>query len=116
MTGKDNYKVPEPYDKETEDTCTYTPPEVAVSTSGNKIIATVKKGSLGIAGYSLYINDTEKKGISLGSDGVIGGYTLDGSESSIKFVVTDEAGYTATGSMKLTPTKPSKPEEKPKED
>ena len=116
MTGKDNYKVPEPYDKETEDTCTYTPPEVAVSTSGNKIIATVKKGSLGIAGYSLYINDTEKKGISLGSDGVISGYTLDGSESSIKFVVTDEAGYTATGSMKLTPTKPSKPEEKPKED
>lgn len=116
MTGKDNYKVPEPYDKETEDTCTYTPPEVAVSTSGNKIIATIKKGSLGIAGYSLYINDTEKKGISLGSDGVISGYTLDGSESSIKFVVTDEAGYTATGSMKLTPTKPSKPEEKPKED
>ncbi len=106
MTGKDNYKVPEPYDKETEDTCTYIPPEVALSTSGNKIIAVVKKGSSKLSGYSLYINGTEKKGISLGSDGVISGYTLDGSESSIKFSVSDEAGYTATSSLTLTPTKP----------
>jgi hypothetical protein len=38
MTGKESYNVPEPYDKETEDTCNYIPPEVALSTSGNKFI------------------------------------------------------------------------------
>jgi hypothetical protein len=104
MTGKDNYKVPEPYDKETEDPCTYTPPEVALSTSGSKIVAVVRKGSSDIAGYSLYINGVEKEGVSLGANGAISGYTLDGSESSIKFTVTDKAGYTATGSLTLTPS------------
>ena len=107
MTGKESYNVPEPYDKETEDTCNYTPPEVALSTSGNNIIVTVKKGSSEISGYSLYINDVEKKGISIGNGGVVSGYTLNGSESSIKIVVTDKAGYDATSTLTLTPTKPS---------
>lgn len=107
MTGKDNYTVPEPYDQENSDTCTYVPPEVALSTSGSSIVATVHKGTYSIQGYSLYVNGSEKKGISLGSNGVISGYSLNGTESSIKFSVTDEAGYTATGSLTLTPTKSS---------
>lgn len=107
MTGKDVYSVPEPYNKDTEDTCNYTPPEVAISTSGSKIMAVVKKGSYNIASYTLYINGTEQNGISLGSDGVINGYSLDGSESSIKFSATDESGYTASSSLTLTPTKKS---------
>lgn len=107
MTGKESYNVPEPYNREVEDTCTYAPPEVALSTSGNTIIAVVKKGSSDIASYSLYIDNVEKKGVSLGADGIVSGYSLDGSESSIKFVVTDETGYTATGSLALTPTKKS---------
>ena len=105
MTGKESYKVPEPYDYETEDTCDYIPPEVAISTTGDTIVAIVKKGSSNIADYTLYVDGVEQTGISLESNGVIKGYTLDGSESSIKFAVTDESGYTATGSLSLTPTK-----------
>ncbi len=107
MTGNEVYNVPEPYDRETSDTCNYIPPQVALSTSGNSIIATVKRGTNDIAGYTLYVNGVEQSGISLGADGVIKGYTLNGVESSIRFVVSDSSGYVATGEMTLTPT--SKP-------
>ena len=43
--------------------------------------------------------DTEKNGISLRSDGVISGYTLDGTEKTIRLVISDSAGYVATGTM-----------------
>lgn len=103
MTGNEVVNVPEPYDKDKTDTCDYEPPRLSLSTSGNKIIATVKKGSESISGYTLYINGVEKSGISLRSDGVINGYTLDGTESSIKFTITDAAGYSVTEEKTLTP-------------
>lgn len=105
MTGNDVYSVPEPYDRETSDPCDYIPPQLALSTSGKNIIATIKRGTYDIAGYTLYINGVEQSGISLGTDGVINGYTLKGTETSIKLVVSDSAGYMASGEMTLTPTK-----------
>ena len=107
MTGKDVYSVPEPYNKDAEDTCDYIPPEVAVSTSGNMIRINATPGSYKISSYALYIDNTEQSGISVDADGIISGYTLDGSESSIKVSATDEAGYTATSTLTLTPTKKS---------
>lgn len=104
MTGDDVYSVPEPYNRETADTCDYTPPRLALSTSNGKIIATIRRGSYDIAGYTLYVNDVEQSGISVGSDGTVNGYTLKGTESSVKLVITDAAGYTATAEMPLTPT------------
>lgn len=105
MTGNDVYSVPEPYNRDTSDPCDYTPPQIALSISGNNIIATVKRGTYDIAGYTLYVNGVEQSGISLGTDGVISGYTLKGTETSIKFTVSDESGYVATGEMALTPAK-----------
>lgn len=104
MTGRQNYSVPEPYNRDVSDTCDYSPPQVALSTSGKSIIATIRRGSSDIAGYTLYVNGAEKSGISLGGDGVINGYTLNGTESNIRFVVTDTAGYTVDASMTLTPS------------
>ncbi len=105
MTGNEVYSVPEPYNRETSDPCDYTPPQIALSTSGSNIIATVKRGTYDIAGYTLYVNGVEQGGISLDASGVIGGYTLKGIETSIKFTVSDSAGYVATGEMTLTPSK-----------
>ncbi|MBR0467659.1 transglycosylase domain-containing protein [Candidatus Saccharibacteria bacterium] len=105
MTGNDVYSVPEPYDRNTSDPCDYNPPEIALSTSGDKIIANIRKGTYDIAGYTLYVNGVEQGGISLGGDGVIHGYTLNGTETSIKFTVSDSAGYVSTGEMTLTPSK-----------
>ncbi len=104
MTGDDVITVPEPYDRETSDTCDYEPPRLSLSTSGNRIIATIKKGTYSISGYTLYINGTEKSGISVGADGTVLGYTLTGKESSVKLMISDSAGYTAVSEITLTPT------------
>lgn len=107
MTGKDNYTIPEPYDNENSDTCNYTPPTVALSTSGDKIIATIHKGSYDIAGYTLQVTangkTTDYNSISVGSNGVVNGYNLTGYESAIKLMVSDSAGYIASSEMTLTP-------------
>lgn len=105
MTGEDVYEVPEPYNRDESDDCKYVPPEVSLSTSGKTIIANIRKGSYDIYGYSLFVNGTEQPGISIGSNGAISGYTLDGSESSVKIMVSDTAGYTAVAEITLTPTK-----------
>lgn len=104
MTGKDVYNVPEPYNRDTSDTCDYAPPQLALSTSGNSIIANIRRGSYDITGYTLYVDGVEKTGISLGSGGKISGYTLSGKEKNIKLTITDSAGGTATSEMTLTPT------------
>lgn len=101
MTGKDSISVPEPYDREKNDTCDYIPPQVNLSTSGNKIIANISEGSEPVTGYVLYIDGTKKTGITLESNGVVSGFTLAGSETEIKFEVTDKAGYTATRELRI---------------
>ena len=105
MTGEDSYNVPEPYDREKEDTCDYTPPSVSLATSGSSIIAVIKRGTNSIASHTLYVNGVEQSGTSLGADGTVYGYTLKGTETSVKLNVTDAAGYTVTSEMTLTPTK-----------
>ncbi len=104
MTGEETYNVPEPYDREKSDTCDYIPPQVSLSTSDNTIVAVVRKGTYGISGYTLYVNGVEKSGISISSSGIVSGYTLDGTEYSIKLMVTDSAGYTDVAELQLTPT------------
>ena len=107
MTGKDVYSVPEPYDRDTSDTCSYTPPQVSLSTSENYIIASVKKGTNDIDGYTLQVTangkTTDYNNISVSGDGRINGYTLNGTESAIKLMVSDTAGYVASTQMNLTP-------------
>ncbi len=105
MTGKDVYNVPEPYQRDTSDTCDYSPPQVSLSISGNKLYASVRKGSSDVAGYTLYVNGVEQSGISLGGDGAVNGFTLK-SDQTLKFVVTDAAGYSATAEI-VTKTVPA---------
>ena len=107
MTGNEVYNVPEPYNRDTKDTCDYDPPKLSLSVSGNKIIATIRRGTYGIKGYTLYINGVEQSGISLGGDGSINGYTLKGTETSVKLMISDDAGYTATSELTLTPVTPT---------
>lgn len=99
ITKEDKITAPAPYNYEISDTCDYVPPSVTVSTSGNNIIATVTKGTYDIAGANLYVNDVDKGGVSIGAGGVISGYTLDGTETSIRVTVSDTAGYYATGTL-----------------
>ena len=107
MTGKDVYTVPEPYDRDNSDNCSYTPPQLNLSTSGDTIIATIKKGTNDITGYTLEVtingSTTEYNNISVSGDGKINGYTLNGTESAIKLMVSDSVGYVASSQLNLTP-------------
>ena len=58
-----------------------------------------------MAGYTLYVNGVEQSGISLGGDGAVNGFTLK-SDQTLKFVVTDAAGYSATAEI-VTKTVPA---------
>ena len=101
ITKKESYNVPEPYNNEVSDTCDYTPPSVSLSTSGNQIIATIRRGSNAIVGYTLYVDGVENNAISVGSNGVINGYTLNGTEKSLKIMISDNVGYTAVATLQI---------------
>ena len=104
MTGREVISVPEPYNRDTQDTCDYAPPTIALSVIGSKIIASVRRGTNDIASYTLKVDGVDKGGISLGSDGTVNGYSLNGTEKSIELTVTDTSGYPATSTMNLTPS------------
>ena len=105
MTGSDVYNVPEPYNRDTSDTCDYSPPQVSLSLNGTSLVAAIRRGSSDITGYTLYVNGVEQGGVSLGGDGTITGYSVDTSkETKLSFTVTDGAGYSATAEMTITPT------------
>ena len=108
MTGEAVYNVPEPWNKDTKDTCDYKPPTISLTTSGPNIIANIKKGTYDIASYTLYVDGIEQSGISVNSKGVVSGYALNGTETSLKLVVTDTAGYATTAEATLTPTEKKK--------
>ena len=104
MTGKDIFSVPEPYNREANDNCNYNPPQLALSTSGNSIIATIRRGSADISGYTLIVDGVEKSGISVGSNGKVNGYSLTGKEKKIKLTISDANGAEASSELTLTPT------------
>ena len=107
MTGDDVYNVPEPYNKDENDPCNYQPPRVALSVSGKKLVATISKGTYDLAGYTLQVTakgeTKDYNNISIAGDGTINGYTLTGTESAVKLMVSDAAGYIATADITLTP-------------
>ena len=98
MTGQAIYSVPEPYNRDQNDTCDYDPPRVSLSVSGCKLIANISRGTSDLSGATLYINGVEKGGVSTGGGTI---YTLDGSETSARLTVSDSAGYTATGEINI---------------
>ncbi len=100
ITGKDTVTAPEPYNYDVTDTCDYTPPSVSISKSGTSIIATITKGSYSITGATLYVDGEAVSGAVIpAAGGTITGYTLTGSEQSIKVNVSDSAGYVATSNQ-----------------
>ena len=111
MTGNSVYSVPEPYNRDKNDTCDYDPPQLSLSTTGCKIYANISKGTYDLTGATIYINGVEKGGVSL-SGGPI--YTLTGDETSARLDVSDSAGFIASGEIKLDASscKQSAPTEK----
>ncbi len=102
MTGNAVYSVPEPYNRDQNDTCDFTPPSVALSTScnadgTNTVIARIDKGTYDITGYNFYVDGAEVGGVS-GSGKI---HTLKGAHS-LRYVVTDSSGYAASAEANST--------------
>jgi len=99
MTGNSVYSVPEPYNRDQNDTCDYSPPQAYVYIDGCNLMANIGRGTSDLASATLYINGTERRSVSLGGGNI---YTFakddaDGSgNASAHIVVSDSAGYTAT--------------------
>lgn len=105
MTGEEVYNVPEPYNREESDTCDYVPPSVSLVRRGtsNTLVATIRQGSTAIVSRKLYVDGVEQADATVSASGLVN-YTITGTESSIKIVVTDASGYSATDEITLTPT------------
>ena len=101
MTGQEVYNVPEPYNREESDTCSYTPPTVSLYNRSGTLIASIRQGSESVVSRVLYIDDKETSA-TISAAGVISGVTLDGTEKTAKIVVTDASGYTATDEISLS--------------
>lgn len=101
MTGNAVYSVPAPYNRDKNDTCDFTPPQVSLYTEGCKLVATISKGTYDLSGSTLYINGVEKGGVSL-SGGTV--YNLDGTETSAKLTVSDSSGYISSGEINISPS------------
>ncbi len=111
LTGNKSIKVDEPYKADIEDTCDYTPPSVSLSISGNKIYASVSKGTFGLNGYTLDV-DGKEYNVSISASGEVSGYTLTKKEKVISIKVSDTAGYVAVSEIKTGYVEPE-PEPEP---
>ncbi len=103
MSGTETIRVSDAsYNKDVKDTCDYMAPSISVSIDGKNIIANVRKGTYDISGYTLYVDDVEVPGISVGADGKVTGYTVDSKkDKTVRIEVSDTAGYVATGNASI---------------
>lgn len=101
MTNQTVTTVQSPYTMDKTDSCTYTPPSVSVSESGGVIGVKVSGNSMDLASYTLYVNGEAVESGSA-SASFTTSYKLKSSDTTVKVVVTDAAGYEAQGNMSRT--------------
>lgn len=108
ITKKDIWSVPDGYNREESDDCSYVAPKVSISASeGGKITVNITQGSAPITNWGLYVNGGQIASGS-GTTATIN-YTLSGNETSVEIKVTDEAGSTATDSLSKSEIKKNAP-------
>lgn len=94
MTKKEVFSVPDGYDYNSTDDCSYvhSKPSVTANAEGNVITINITKGSGDLDTYKLYVDGTEKESGKITSTAFYAGYKLTGKEKEIKIVVTDSYG------------------------
>ena len=97
ITKQDIWSVPDGYNREETDDCSYTPPTVSVSyNSSGKVTVTVTKGTGDISSCGLYVNGSHVESCS---GTTTFNYKLTGNESSVEVKVSDSAGYEASDKL-----------------
>lgn len=109
LTKNEVWNVPEPYNREVKDDCTYQHPTVgSIAISDQEVSFSATLGSMA-ARWEMAVNGSVVKSGSLSSGVNSTGYKIKGGES-IKITISDDAGYSASSEM-TTPS-PS-PDPKP---
>ncbi len=101
LTKHEAWNVPEPYNRDEEDDCSYRPPSASLYKSGDKIRVSISLGSMGLANYELQVDGNVVDSGSASSNNFDANYTLKGNEKSATIKITDQAGYEATGTLNL---------------
>ena len=100
ITKAEIWTVPDGYNKDETDSCSYEPPAVKLSKNGDALSVSVTKGTADLDKYTLNVDGKDVDSGSI-SDGTITlKYTLTGKEKTIKLTVSDVAGYSATDTLK----------------
>ena len=97
ITKREVYSVPEPYNRDEQDDCSYAAPSVELFPSGNKLKAVVTFGTSQSVKYTLYEDGNAYESGSAASDNreISLGYDLQSSGNAgrvLRIVVTDENG------------------------
>ena len=103
ITGRAVYSVPEPYNKDETDDCSYKGPTVSVYSTtkdGKKVLtAVVTKGSADLANYSLIVDGKTEESGAISGTSLKFKYEPTGKEKTIKVVVSDSRGYEASDTL-----------------
>lgn len=109
ITRKEIYDVPEPYNHEEKDDCSYKEPTVKISGTGSSLVATIGYGSSKTVNYALYEDGTAVAGDagSTTSSSITFKYDLSSKNltgRTLKVVITDGNGAEKSASCKVTTT------------
>ena len=96
MTNSEVWDIPEEYDRETADDCTYTPPAVSISRIGDKISITVTGSHVRGGNYTLATGNGLTKSGTISAASFYADYTVTGEESTITVTVSDTLGVSTS--------------------
>ena len=99
MTNSEVWSIPDGYDRETADDCTYTPPAVTASLQNNRIVIVVTGSNIIGGGYTVSGADGSSQSGTISSASFY--YTPKGTEGSISVSVRDTRGITASSNTVL---------------
>lgn len=105
MTNNVIWNVPDGYDRETTDDCSYTSPRASIKNSNGSLRITVSGSNIIGGEYVLEIDGVEVERGSIPSYNFTASRAILGTETNVKVIVSDALGGSATGSVTLVPTK-----------
>ena len=100
ITKKEVWDVPDGYNRNEEDDCSYSAPSVSLSVNKSGVLTVTVGGNGGSSySYSLYINGSEIESGKIGKMTFNTNYTLTGNEKSVKVTVTDDRDGSASDTL-----------------
>ena len=99
ITKNEIWNVPEGYDRESTDDCSYAPPSVTLTQDGTTLKAKITPGSAALGSYTLVVDGTTMESGAITTTDLTFSYKPTGKEKEVKVTVSDAAGYTTSDEL-----------------